>query len=42
LTASPELSGIARAAQEQAARFFLSGGRVIERIDEQFELEPAR
>jgi hypothetical protein len=42
LTASPELSGIARAAQEQAARFFLSGGRVIERIDDQFELDPAR
>lgn len=42
LTASPELSGIARAAQEQVARFFLSGGRAIERPDERFELEPPR
>ncbi len=42
LTASPELSSIARAAQEQVARFFLSGGRMIERPDERFELEPPR
>jgi fermentation-respiration switch protein FrsA (DUF1100 family) len=42
LTASPELSDIARAAQEQVARFFLSGGRAIERPDERLEIEPPR
>ncbi|HET8579096.1 MAG TPA: hypothetical protein VFO18_18520, partial [Methylomirabilota bacterium] len=41
-TASPELSDIARAAQEQIARFFLSGGRAIERPDERLEIEPPR
>ena len=33
-----EVASIGRAAQEQVARFFLSGGRSIERTDERFEL----
>ena len=36
-TAFPEVSDIGRAAQEQVARFFLSGGRQIERTLPQFE-----
>jgi hypothetical protein len=32
---------LARAAQEQIARFFLSDGRVIERNDERFEVPVA-
>jgi hypothetical protein len=36
-TAFPEVSAIGRAAQEQVARFFLSGGRQIERTLPQFE-----
>lgn len=41
-TAVPDVASIARAAQEQVARFFLSGGRAIERPDERFEIEPPR
>jgi hypothetical protein len=36
-TAFPEVHAIGRAAQEQVARFFLSGGRQIERTLPQFE-----
>jgi hypothetical protein len=36
-TAFPEVYAIGRAAQEQIARFFLSGGRQIERTLPQFE-----
>ena len=36
-TPFPEVSAIGRAAQEQVARFFLSGGRQIERTLPQFE-----
>jgi hypothetical protein len=37
----PEVAAIGRAAQEQVARFFLSGGRRIERTDERFEVPGA-
>jgi hypothetical protein len=40
-TAVPEVAAIARAAQEQVARFFLSAGERIERTHERFEV-PAR
>lgn len=40
-TAAPEVAAIGRAAQEQIARFFLSGGRRIARTDERFELRAA-
>jgi len=36
-TAFPEVHAIGRAAQEQVARFFLSGGRQIERTRPEFE-----
>ena len=35
---APEVAAIARAAQEQIARFFLSDGRTIERTDPHFEV----
>ena len=39
----PEVSAIARAAQEQVARFFLSAGRDIARTDPHFDLRtPSR
>jgi len=38
-TMFPEVSAIGRAAQEQVARFFLSGGRRIERVDDRFEVQ---
>jgi len=38
-TMFPEVSAIGRAAQEQVARFFLSGGRRIERVDSRFEVQ---
>jgi len=37
-TGLAEVAAIARAGQEQIARFFLSGGRVIERTDERFDV----
>ena len=37
-TAFPEGHAIGRAAQEQVARFFVSGGRQIERVAPQFEI----
>jgi fermentation-respiration switch protein FrsA (DUF1100 family) len=36
-TAFPEVHAIGRAAQEQVARFFVSGGRQVERVLPQFE-----
>jgi hypothetical protein len=36
-TAFPEVYAIGRAAQEQVARFFVSGGRQVERVLPQFE-----
>ena len=41
-TLFPEVSTIGRAAQEQVARFFLSGGRRIERVDDRFEVPLTR
>jgi len=44
-TAFPEVHAIGQAAQEQVARFFLSGGQQIERVLPQFEIgavSPAR
>lgn len=41
-TGFPEVAAIARAAQEQIARFFLSNGRVIERTDERFDVPAVR
>ena len=41
-TLFPEVSAIGRAAQEQVARFFLSGGRQIERVDDRFEVHLTR
>ncbi len=41
-TLFPEVSAIGRAAQEQVARFFLSGGRQIERVDDRFEVQLTR
>jgi len=40
-TGLAEVAAIARAAQEQAVRFFLSGGRAIERTDERFDVPAA-
>lgn len=40
-TGLAEVATIARAAQEQMARFFLSDGRVIERNDERFDVPAA-
>ncbi len=40
-SAFPDVAAIARAAQEQVARFFLSDGRQIDRVDERFEVGPA-
>jgi hypothetical protein len=40
-TASPEVYAIGRAAQEQVARFFVSGGRRIEPVLPQFEIGAA-
>ena len=40
-TGLAEVAAIARAAQEQMARFFLSDGRVIERNDERFDVPAA-
>jgi len=40
-TGLAEVAAIARAAQEQIARFFLSDGRVIERNDERFDVPAA-
>jgi hypothetical protein len=40
-TGLAEVAAIARAAQEQIARFFLSDGRVIERNDERFDVPVA-
>ncbi len=40
-TAFPEVYAIGRAAQEQVARFFVSGGRQIERVLPQFETPAA-
>ena len=37
-TGFAEVAAIARAAQEQITRFFLSGGRTIERTDERFDV----
>lgn len=37
----PEVIAVGRAAQEQVARFFLSGGRRIERTWEHFEVAPS-
>jgi hypothetical protein len=36
------VGALARAAQEQVARFFLSAGRQIERVDDRFEVQVAR
>ena len=41
-TAFPEVADIGRAAQEQVARFFLSGGKRIEQVDQRFEPQPRR
>jgi hypothetical protein len=38
----PEVGAIARAAQEQIVRFFLSDGRTIERTDPRFDVPAAR
>jgi hypothetical protein len=40
-TSFPEVAAIARAAQEQVARFFLSDGRTIERTDPRFDVPAA-
>lgn len=40
-TAFPEVHAIGRAAQEQVARFFISGGRQIESVIPQFEIGAA-
>ena len=40
-TAFPEVAAIARAAQEQVARFFLSDGRTIERTEQRFDVPAA-
>ena len=40
-TAFPEMHAIGRAAQEQVARFFTSGGRQIEPVLPQFEIGAA-
>ncbi len=39
---APEVAAIARAAQEQIARFFLSDGRTIERTDPHFDIPTLR
>jgi dienelactone hydrolase len=39
---APEVAAIARAAQEQIARFFLSDGQTIERTDPRFDVPTAR
>jgi hypothetical protein len=41
-TGFAEVAGIARAAQEQVARFFLSDGRIIDRTDERFDVPAVR
>jgi hypothetical protein len=41
-TGFAEVAAIARAAQEQVARFFLSDGRVIDRTDERFDVPAVR
>ena len=41
-TAFPEVDAIGRAAQEQVARFFVSGGRQIEPVLPQFEIGARR
>lgn len=41
-TAFPEVAAIGRAAQEQVARFFLSGGGRIDRTDDRFEVPLTR
>lgn len=41
-TGLAEVAAIARAAQEQVARFFLSDGRDIERTDERFDVPAVR
>jgi dienelactone hydrolase len=38
----PDVADIARAAQEQVVRFFLTDGRKIEQVDPRFEIPPAR
>ncbi|HKZ07283.1 MAG TPA: Ig-like domain-containing protein [Methylomirabilota bacterium] len=38
----PDVADIARAAQEQAARFLLSDGQRMEQVDARFELAPSR
>jgi hypothetical protein len=38
----PDVADIARAAQEQIVRFFLSGGQKIEQVDPRFELAAPR
>jgi dienelactone hydrolase len=40
-TAFPEVAAVARAAQEQVARFFLSDGRTIERTEQRFDVPAA-
>ena len=40
-TVFPEVAAIARAAQEQVARFFLSDGRTIERTEQRFDVPAA-
>jgi len=40
-TRFPDVAAIARAAQEQIARFFLSDGRTIERTDPRFDVPAA-
>jgi hypothetical protein len=39
---APEVAAIARAAQEQIVRFFLSDGRTIERTDPRFDVPASR
>ena len=41
-SAFPDVAAIARAAQEQIARFFLSDGRIIERTDPRFDVPASR
>jgi len=41
-TGFAEVAAIARAAQEQIARFFLSDGRTIERTDPRFDVPASR
>ena len=38
----PDVADIARAAQEQAAKFLLSDGQAIDRVDPRFDLAPSR